>query len=533
MSAKKLQNKIFGTSSSASSGLKASPSDPGLTINIPKPPPSAPNVSHKPHIPGAAATTPTARAGNEPPTTSGRYRDKIVTRLQSEYQSVERYRLLQDERKERHWKKWGPYLSERQWVSKAPKRLFSFRSDFRIQATVREDYSHNGDAWSHFPHSQARSRAYRWGEDGLAGISDNHQNLCFSLALWNGVDPILKERLFGVTGHQGNHGEDVKELYYYLDSTPTHSYMKYLYKYPQRPYPYEELVRESSNRSRDVDEYEILDTDAFEENRYWDVFVEYAKDDDDPNAISIRITAYNRGPDPATLHLLPQLWFRNTWSWPSPRPPKPLLYLAAPGAISAKHPNIRSNLYCLPSPPPVGPSTSGEIEGDSIYPNILFSENETNFKRLYGGQNESGYAKDAFHDHLIPSHRPPVSEAKHQAEPNSGDTTPKGLATPADTPDLAPKANREFVNPTNRGTKAAAHYLFHNVPGNGGCVVVRCKLTPAMPDSDPGITDEEVFDVTVDERREEADEFYHRLAVGPLSDDLRSIMRQALAGMLW
>jgi hypothetical protein len=184
---------------------------------------------------------------------------------------------LQDEKRERHWKKWGPYLSERQWVRAI---FFSYqilvvdRSIVIHQATVREDYSANGDAWSHFPHEHARSRAYRWGEDGIAGISDNHQRLCFSLALWNGEDPILKERLFGVTGHQGNHGEDVKELYYYLDSTPTHSYMKYLYKYPQRRYPYEELVTENMNRDRDVSEYEILDSDAFDEDRYWDVFVE-------------------------------------------------------------------------------------------------------------------------------------------------------------------------------------------------------------------------------------------------------------------
>lgn len=407
-------------------------------------------------------------------------------------------------------------------------RLFP---DLHFQATVREDYSHNGDAWSHFPHSQARSRAYRWGEDGLAGISDNHLNLCFSIALWNGVDPILKERLFGVTGHEGNHGEDVKELYYYLDSTPTHSYMKYLYKYPQRPFPYEELVRESSNRSRDVNEFEILDTDAFEDNRYWDVFVEYAKDEDTPEAISIRITAFNRGPDPATLHILPQLFFPNTWSWPSPAPPKPQLRLMAQGAIAAKHPKLRTNLYCLPSPPPVGPSLSEEMEGDVVFPEVLFTENETNFKRLYNGQNANRYAKDAFHDHIIPSHRPPTSERVYNKSPNA--TSPHGLVTPADSPEGSPRPSGEFVNPENRGTKAAGHYVFRDVPPNGGCVVVRCKLTPAFPDTDPGITDEEVFDGIIEERREEADEFYARLAVGPLSDDLRSIKRQALAGMLW
>lgn len=351
------------------------------------------------------------------------------------------------------------------------------------------------------------------------------------MALWNGADSMLKERLFGVTGHEGNHGEDVKELYYYLDSTPTHSYMKYLYKYPQRAYPYEQLVRESQNRGRDVNEYEILDTDAFEDDRYWDVFVEYAKDEDSPNAISIRITAYNRGPDPATLHILPQLWFPNTWSWPSPRPPKPLLYLAAPGAVTVKHPKVRSNLYCLPSPPPFDPADPEGSDGDNVYPDMLFTENETNYKRLYNGNNESGYTKDAFHDHVIPSHRPPTGKPEQYSHVN-GDTTPKGLATPEDSPDLTPPPGREFVNPTNRGTKAAGHYIFNDVPA-GGVVVVRCKLTPAKPDADPGITDEEAFDAVIDERREEADEFYGRLAAGGLTDDLRSVMRQALAGMMW
>jgi hypothetical protein len=336
-----------------------------------------------------------------------------------------------------------------------------------------------------------------------------------------------------VTGHEGNHGEDVKELYYYLDSTPTHSYMKYLYKYPQRPYPYEQLVRESANRDRDVNEYEILDTDAFEDNRYWDVFVEYAKDEDTPNAISIRITAYNRGPDPATLHILPQLWFPNTWSWPSPRPPKPLLYLAAPGAITVKHPKVRSNLYCLPSPPPYDPADPNESEAENVYPDMLFTENETNYKRLYGGQNESDFAKDAFHDHVIPSHRPPSENLRRSAQSTDRDHTLKGLAASEDTPDMTLPPGREFVNPLNRGTKSAGHYVFENVPGNGGVVVVRCKLTPAKPDADPGITDEEIFDAIIEERREEADEFYGRLAAGGLTDDLRSVMRQALAGMMW
>ncbi|KAG8835736.1 hypothetical protein FRC17_001527 [Serendipita sp. 399] len=496
MSAKKLQTKIFGGSSSSSSNLKPTP-DTGLTINIPKPPETTPLTQSQ-----TKSTQRTNGDAHSPAAAVQSYQNRLAAELKSEYESVERYRLLQDERKERHWKKWGPYLSERQW------------------ATVREDYSANGDAWSHFPHSQARSRAFRWGEDGLAGISDNRLSVCFSLALWNGVDPILKERLFGVTGHEGNHGEDVKELYYYLDSTPTHSYMKYLYKYPQRPYPYEQLVRENANRSRDVNEYEILDTDAFEDDRYWDVFVEYAKDEDTPNAISIRITAYNRGPDFATLHIIPQLLFPNTWSWSHPRLEKPGLQLVAPGAVAVKHPNIRTNLYCLPSPPPVGPDTSEDIEEDNVYPDMLFTENETNYERLYGGQNESAYAKDAFHDHIIPSHHPATKVGCEQ--PTRGLENGNGAQT-----------GRTFVNPLNKGTKVGAHYTFRDVPPNGGCVVVRCKLTPAKPDEDAGITDEELFDTTVEERREEADEFYRNLAVGPLTDDIRSVMRQALAGMLW
>lgn len=339
----------------------------------------------------------------------------------------------------------------------------------------------------------------------------------------------MKERLFGLSGHEGNHGEDVKELYYYLDSTPSHSYMKYLYKYPQRRYPYEQLVRENANRGRDVQEYEILDTESFEENRYWDIFIEYAKDEDDPDAISIRITAYNRGPDPAPLHIVPQIWFSNYWSWDKEPPAKPLLKLAAPGAISAKHPKLKTHLYCLPSPPPVGPSVTGEIEEDNVFPDMLFTENETNYERLYGGRNINHYAKDAFHDHIIPSHRPANSKSHDSPNGVDGDSTPTGRGSP----EASPPPERVFVNPANTGTKAAGHYIFNDVPGNGGCVVVRCKLTPSKPDQDPGITDEELFDAIIEERREEADEFYNHLAVGPLSDDLRSVMRQALAGMLW
>src|SRR6478672_7503603 len=251
------------------------------------------------------------------------------------------------------WKKWGPYLSERQW------------------GTVREDYSGNGNAWEYFSHDQARSRAYRWGEDGLAGISDEKQRLCFALALWNERDPILKERLFGLTNSEANHGEDVKEYYFYIDSTPTHSYMKYLYKYPQREYPYRDLIETNRRRSREEFEYELLDTGIFAEDRYFDVFVEYAKEG--PEDVLIRITAHNRGPDAARLRLLPTLWFRNTWSW-GEGDRKPALRGAAPGIIEASHPDVGNyRLSC---------------DGD---PELLFTDNDTNMERLWDGHNASPY----------------------------------------------------------------------------------------------------------------------------------------------
>ncbi|GAA5950078.1 hypothetical protein JCM10213_007761, partial [Rhodosporidiobolus nylandii] len=432
------------------------------------------------------------------------------------WKSVEEKRLEEDERKEKHWKRFGPYLSERQW------------------ATVREDYSANGDAWTHFPHEHARSRAYRWGEDGIAGISDNHGRMCFSVAMWNGEDPILKERMFGTTGHQGNHGEDVKELYWYLDSTPTHSYMKMLYKYPQRPYPYEQLVRESTNRGRDVGEFEITDTDAFDDNRYWDVFVEYAKDEDCAEGISIRITAYNRGPEPATLHLIPQLWFRNTWSWPKERPTgedMPSLKQTGEGVVQVDHQDMgRYYFYANSSPAPIGPRGKKEqheavFVDDTVTPELLFTENDTNFERLYGGQNVVPYVKDAFHDHIIPSHRPPVPEKE---EGYDSDATANGSATPR-----AAGGERQFVNPEKRGTKLGAHYTFTDVPGNGGCAVVRLKLTTRTAEQDQAVLDDESFDAVVEERRMDSDEFYSRFNSGALSDDLRNIMRQALSGMLW
>ncbi|KAG8905070.1 hypothetical protein FRB99_000718, partial [Tulasnella sp. 403] len=496
----------------ATSGLAAA--RPPLSINVPHPPTIDVQILPKTVKQPAANSPHSAEAEHEDVRRT--YRDKLVEQLGGNYEGVERYRLIQDGKRERHWKRWGPYLSERQW------------------ATVREDYSANGDAWAHFPHEHARSRAYRWGEDGLAGISDNHQRLCFSLALWNGVDPILKERLFGVTGHQGNHGEDVKELYWYLDSTPTHSYMKYLYKYPQRPFPYEELVRENVSRDRQVNEYELLDTEAFEEDRYWDVFVEYAKDADDPDSTSIRITAYNRGPDPATLHIIPQLWFPNTWSWAIPPPPRPQLYLSAPGVVTATEKTLGTfHLYCTVSPPPGGPvyDQNGADDGDDdgIVPELMFTENDTNFKRLYNGNNATPYVKDAFHDHIISSHQPSRSQKVNGYA--NGDGHESGSDSGNQTPTL--HSSSAFINPEKKGTKSGAHYTFENVPGRGGVVVVRLKLTQNTPDTDLAINDEELFDDNIDERRREADEFYGRLVAGSVTDDLKAIMRQALGGMLW
>ncbi len=348
------------------------------------------------------------------------------------------------------WKKWGPYLSERQW------------------GTVREDYSEDGNAWDYFSHDQSRSRAYRWGEDGLAGISDDKQLLCFTVSLWNGKDPILKERLFGLTNSEGNHGEDVKEYYFYLDSTPTHSYMKYLYKYPQQEFPYRDLVESNRKRSRAEFEYELLDTGVFDADRYFDVFVEYAKAD--PEDILIRITVHNRGPEKAELHLLPTLWFRNTWSW-NPGSEKPSLRQIADATVLASHAQLGDRTLSCEGPP-----------------ELLFTENESNAARLWGQPNSSSYVKDAFHEYLISS--------------------------------------RDAVNPDKTGTKAAAHYIL-KIPA-GGSQVVRLRLskqTSADPFAD--------FDQTFSVRLSEANEFYDRITPASLSEDERRVHRQALAGMLW
>jgi hypothetical protein len=349
------------------------------------------------------------------------------------------------------WKKWGPYLSERQW------------------GTVREDYSDDGNAWNYFSHDQARSRAYRWGEDGIAGISDDKQQLCFALAFWNGRDPILKERLFGLTNSEGNHGEDVKEYYFYLDSTPTHSYMKYLYKYPQREFPYQDLVETNQRRSRDEFEYELLDTGVFDDDRYFDIFVEYAKNE--PEDLLIRITVHNRGTEPAVLHLLPTLWFRNTWSW-GENQSKPVLQQTADDAAQASHSQLGvRTLY---------------IEGS---PDLLFTENESNSERLWSQPNPSPYVKDAFHQYVV-------------------------------------NGKKEAVNPDLTGTKMAARYILE-VPV-AACHVLRLRFN-AQTLADPFGKFDQIFSA----RLADANEFYDRITPPSLSEDQRRVHRQALAGMLW
>jgi len=371
---------------------------------------------------------------------------------------------LEEIRSGAQWRKWGPYLSERQW------------------GTVREDYSHAGTAWDYFPHDQARSRAYRWGEDGLAGFSDDKQRLCFALALWNGRDPILKERLFGLANNEANHGEDVKEYYFYLDNTPTHSYMKYLYKYPQAAYPYSDLVETNRRRSRKEPEYELLDTGVFNNDRYFDVFVEYAKAT--PEDTLIKITVCNRGPEEVPLHILPTLWFRNKWSWHKGAQKPTLRRMAAyKGAETIQASHVELGEYLL------------HCQGD---PKLLFTENETNSERLFGSPNASVYVKDAFHRYLI--------------EGQSG-----------------------AVNPAAEGTKAAAHYVFSVGPGKSA--VIRLRLT-SVASEDPSNRKEHgpfgaTFDELIKQRLEETDEFYRSVTPTSASPDATNIMRQALAGMLW
>ena len=370
----------------------------------------------------------------------------------SREQYAEHARLREAQEGKKSWRRWGPYLSERQW------------------GTVREDYSENGTAWDYFPHDHAHSRAYRWGEDGLAGFCDDRQLLCLALALWNEADPILKERAFGLTNGEGNHGEDVKEYYFYLDATPTHSYAKYLYKYPQLSFPYDDLVRTNRARTRHELEYELLDTGIFDEDRYFDVFVEYAKAS--PDDILIRLAAHNRGPDTAPLHLLPTLWFRNSWAG-SPHVQKPLL--ARDGSvISVRHPQLGAwQLEC---------------EGR---PQLLFTENETNSRRLFGTENPGKFTKDGINDFLL-------------------------------------RRRPDTVNPAEVGTKAAAHYSLEIPPGDSGMVRLRLRPIGAATPAFNG-----TFDEAFSLRQIEADEFYDTITPSHFDEDGRRIFRRALAGMLW
>ena len=369
--------------------------------------------------------------------------------------TAEGVRLEASRQRTQHWKRWGPYLSERAWGS------------------VREDYSPGGTAWEYFPHDHARSRAYRWNEDGLAGLCDRHQRICFAIALWNHRDPILKERLFGLTGNEGNHGEDVKEYYFYLESTPTHSYARFLYKYPQAAFPYADLVAENRRRDKHAPEYELIDTGVFRENRYFDVEVEYAKADPEDMLIRVRVT--NRGPDRAPIDVLPTIWFRNTWSW-CPNPTRPsLARFGGRAVVALDEPKYGQRwLYC-----------DGE-------PQLLFTENETNSQRLYGWGDATAYVKDAF-DRLVV------------------------------------QGERSAVNPQERGTKAAAHYAL-TIP-SGDTATLMLRLTDRWPGSDSMFGS--AFDAIFITRKREADEFYASVIPHTLSPDATNVARQAFAGLLW
>jgi hypothetical protein len=369
----------------------------------------------------------------------------------------EELRLQEDRNHKVNWKRWGPYLSERQW------------------GTVREDYSADGKVWDFVSYDHARSRTYRWGEDGIGGISDRHQYICFALALWNGKDPILKERLFGLTGNQGNHGEDVKEYYFYLDSTPTHSYMKFLYKYPQREFPYDQLLQENRKRGKRELEYELIDTGIFDDDRYFDVFMEYAKGGAED--ILIRIEAINRGPQAAELHLLPTIWFRNTWSWGLDAR-KPRLSVAegdGEAALKVQHQYYGNRwLYC---------------EGK---PELLFTENETNNRRLFGTENAETYVKDGINDYIV-------------------------------------RGAKEAASASGPGTKAAAHYQM-TIPA-GGQMTLRLRLSDCAPTGGKSVHEE--FDRIFAVRQKEADEFYQTLIPDSLTPDRKNVMRQAVGSLLW
>ncbi len=374
--------------------------------------------------------------------------------------TAEQQRLLEDAQRTKNWKRWGPYLAERQW------------------GTVREDYSADEVVWNYFPHDHARSRVYRWGEDGLLGITDREGRLNFALALWNGRDPILKERLFGLNSLEGNHGEDVKECYFYLASTPTHSYMKALYKYPQAEFPYAQLVEENKRRTRQDTEFELEDTGVFDENRYFDVLVEYAKAG--PDDILIRATITNRGPDAAPLHVLPTIWFRNTWSWGRSSETKPLLSILEDGCVRAEHPTL-GEFHFMTGPGP-----------DGKEPGLLFTENETNFAKLFGSENSSRFVKDAFHEYVV-------------------------------------AGKREAVNSAQVGTKAATHYVMNLAAGQQ--IELRFRLCPTNH-GDGALLGAE-FDQIFKQRLAEHDEFYQERWPKKMAAEERKIALQAYGGLLW
>lgn len=381
----------------------------------------------------------------------------------SVHSNMERQRLQEDAERRKNWKRWGPYLADRQW------------------GTVREDYSPQGDVWNHFRHDHAPSRAYRWGEDGLLGICDRQCRLCFAMALWNGKDRILKERLFGLTNNEGNHGEDVKECYYFLASTPTHSYMKALYKYPQAEFPYEKLVTENGKRSRLEREYELEDTGVFDDHRYFDVFVEYAKADD--NDILIRIEVWNRGDKAAKLHVLPTIWFRNIWRWGAHHESgqqRPHLARSGPLQIRTEHDTLGKNLFWADE----------DVDGKA--PELLFTDNDSNRARLFGVPNVADYRKDAFHDYVV-------------------------------------HGNKDVVNPAEEGTKAAAHYQRTLGAGESWTIRLRLSSEAQAPDSPFGKAFDEIFEA----RRNECDAFYADLIPAEAGPDIERILRQAWAGLLW
>jgi hypothetical protein len=377
--------------------------------------------------------------------------------------TTEEERLQASADREIHWQRWGPYLSERQW------------------GTVREDYSPNGDAWAYLPHDHARSRTYRWGEDGIAGFCDRHQHICFAIALWNEKDCILKERLFGLTNPEGNHGEDVKEYYFYLDAVPSSCYLKYLYKYPQAAFPYEQLLAENGKRARKDPEFELVDTGIFNESRYFDVFVEYAKAT--PEDILVRITAWNRGPDPAPLHLLPTLWFRDRWSWGEGYEPPKMARIDGPAGtalLELEEYHYGKRWLLIEAPP-----------------EMLFTENATNMERLFQEKSSTPYVKDAFHRYVI-------------------------------------NGERTAVNPAMTGTKAAAHYLQQIPPG--GSWTIRLRLTDSNPGGSGAAAQKffgAEFDAIFSQRLKEADEFYAQRINPKISADARLVRRQAFAGLLW